>query len=596
MNKEVYKYIFRTYGRDPRMWVGFFGVLIEAFIVRVYVVIIVAQIASNIAAGNIAAAKSHTLQYLIAYCIGVVFGIVGELLATKSEDDVYEDLSVDFHRKIIGKDMAFYRDNQTGYLAGIYRQHLDGAMEVVRFWRGEAMGAVLSLIVPAIVLLFVAPKIGLVAAAVVVLQVVYIMWSSARVNDYRLHAHEIYRKISGEVSDEITNIVAFKSGGVEKQAQTIMKDLAHEEALSFWKRRKTSLLLDFPRGIVTSVGIALAIYFVVQGANKHDPSSLGLIVLTLTYMFQIIRNVAVLPNLVVLHDNIITKLHPTLKYLSADYEKIRDPDQPVPLSVTEAAIDINHIDFSYPSHSRGSRHISVFKDLDIHIAGGEQLGIVGLSGAGKSTLANLLLRFDDITSGSITIDGIDIRCVSQSELRQKIAYVPQEPLLFHRTVRENIAYYNDDASEEDIVRAAKAAHAHVFIEKLPEGYETMVGERGVKLSGGQKQRIAIARAVLKKAPIMLFDEATSALDSESEQIIQRALPEILGKQTAIIVAHRLSTVAGLDRIIVMHEGEIVEEGTHVELLKQRGRYYSLWQKQTNTSEAALAPTKSAVRA
>jgi ATP-binding cassette subfamily B protein len=162
--------------------------------------------------------------------------------------------------------------------------------------------------------------------------------------------------------------------------------------------------------------------------------------------------------------------------------------------------------------------------------------------------------------------------------------VPQEPLLFHRSIRENIAYYKDQASDDEIKRAAKAAHADEFIQLLPDGYQTTVGERGVKLSGGQKQRVAIARAVLKKAPITLFDEATSALDSESEQIIQRALPQILGKQTAIVVAHRLSTVAGLDRIVVMHEGKIIEEGTHAQLLRRRGRYYSLWQRQTGGSK------------
>ena len=203
-----------------------------------------------------------------------------------------------------------------------------------------------------------------------------------------------------------------------------------------------------------------------------------------------------------------------------------------------------------------------------------------MSGAGKSTLANLLLRFDEVENGSIQIDGIDIRDVRQSELRQNIAYVPQEPLLFHRSVRDNIAYYNTKVDIEEIVKAAKAAYAHEFIEKLPDGYETIVGERGVKLSGGQKQRVAIARAVLKKAPIILFDEATSALDSESEQIIQQALPEILGKHTAIIIAHRLSTVAKLDRIIVIHDGKVTEEGAHNGLLNMKGRYYSLWQRQT----------------
>ena len=245
------------------------------------------------------------------------------------------------------------------------------------------------------------------------------------------------------------------------------------------------------------------------------------------------------------------------------------------------------------SAERKNDSVTVFKNLNIKIGANEQVGVVGLSGAGKSTLASLLMRFDDVDSGSISIGGTDIRAVKQNELRRNIAYVPQEPLLFHRSVRDNIAYYNPEASDAEVERAAQAAHAHDFIKKMPRGYGTIVGERGIKLSGGQKQRIAIARAVLKDAPVMIFDEATSALDSESEQIIQRALPEILGKRTAIIIAHRLSTVAGLDRIIVMHDGAVAESGTHDQLLRKKGRYYALWQKQTSggSTVSAQSPRK-----
>ncbi|MFA7244589.1 MAG: ABC transporter ATP-binding protein [Candidatus Magasanikbacteria bacterium] len=580
MNKEVYKHILNTYGRNPRQWVGFVAEIFRTVIMRVYITIAMAQVTANLASGDIESAKKYTLYFFVAYIVGSLIGTFGELLSLHTENKKYGELMLIYYNKLVGKDLSFYRDNQTGYLASIYRQYLDGALLLLRFFRGEALAAFISMVVPPIVLFFASPQIGLLATVVVLIQIIYVKWSSSKANKYRQISHEIYRKITGEVSDTITNIVAFKSGGVEDQAQSKMKGLVKEELSSFMQRRKTTVLLDLPRNIITACGITLAIYFIIVNSSGVNPQSLGLIVLTLTYMYQIVRNVSSLPELVSTHDDLVTKVYPTLKYLGEEYEEIRDSLNPVEFSIEKGVININNVNFSYPSHSTNATSIPVFNDLTIKIEGGEQIGIVGLSGAGKSTLANLLLRFDEVTSGSIKIDNIDIRDIKQSELRKKIAYVPQEPLLFHRSIRENIAYYNENVDEVEIIRAAKAAHAHEFIEKLPDGYNTIVGERGIKLSGGQKQRVAIARAVLKKAPIIIFDEATSALDSESEQIIQRALPEILGKQTAIIVAHRLSTIAGLDRIIVMHEGKVVESGKHEELINLHGRYYSLWQKQT----------------
>lgn len=581
MNKEVYKYILKTYGRNVGQWVGFVAVASRTVVMRVYLVIVAAQITTDVALGDFLLAKQHTLYFFLAYLISAVIGTLGEILSINAENREYQKLMLSFYKKLVGKDISFYRDNQTGYLSSVYRQYLDSGMLLVRFLRYEVLGAIVSLAVPPVILFIASPAVGLIAAAVVAIQFVYVIWSSSTVNKYRYESHEIYRKVTGEVSDIVTNIVAFKSGGKEDEVENRICLLAKKETITFDKRRYTTALLDLPRDIITACGITGAIYLIIARSSGLNPQSLGLIVLTLTYMIQIVRSVSVLPSLVTSHDDYITKLYPTLKYLSAEDEEIRDPAQPVPLTIRKGAIDIDHVKFGYRSRLKKKTKIPVFDNLTIRIGGGERVGVVGLSGAGKSTLANLLLRFDEVDGGSIKIDGTDIRDVRQSELRQKIAYVPQEPLLFHRTIKENIAYYNFDASDSEIVDAAKAAYIHEFIKTLPDGYDTVVGERGIKLSGGQKQRVVIARAILKKAPIMIFDEATSALDSESEQIIQRALPEIIGKQTAIVVAHRLSTVAGLDRIIVMHDGQVVESGTHEELLKLQGRYYSLWQKQTS---------------
>lgn len=583
MNKEVYRHVLNTYGRNPGQWFGLLAEIVRTLISRVYVTILMAQVAANIASGDADSAKRHIIYFLIAYVAGAIIGAIGELVAVRTENDVYGRLMMVYYLKLTGKDMSFYRDSQTGYLTSTFRQYLDGAILFVRFLRGEVTRVTISLIVPALVLLVVDWKIGIVACLIVITQVLYVVWSSSKANEYRQMSHEIYRKVTSEVSDEITNIVAFKSAGKEKEAHSRFAHLISKEVKTFWLRRRTTTLLDLPRNLITAIGVTTAFYFVVLG-NFDKSKSVGLIVLTLTYMFQIIRNVSELPTLITQHDDFVTKIYPTLKYLNNENEEIKDPSQPKSLNVSKGTIDIGGVTFSYPSNSGKGQRIKVFNGLSLRVSAGEQVGIVGLSGAGKTTLANLLMRFDDIEGGSIKIDGVDIRNVAQAELRQKIAYVPQEPLLFHRTIRENIAYFDSEATDRNIKNAAEAAHAQEFIEKLPEGYNTIVGERGIKLSGGQKQRVVIARAILKGAPIMIFDEATSALDSESEKIIQHAMPEIIGKQTAIVIAHRLSTVAGLDRIVVMHEGKITEEGNHEELLNIKGKYYSLWQKQISNKQ------------
>ncbi len=581
MNREVYKHLLQTYGRNPWQWVGFFAELFRTVIIRVYIVIVMAHVTANLASGNMDAAKQQAFYFLFAHLISALVGTVGELISTHTENVQYGRLMMQFYQKLIGKDISFYRDHQTGYLASVFRQYLDSTMYLIRFFRGEALGVFVSLVAPPVILFLASPGVGLIAVAMVAVQLLYIVWSSSKATHERALTHEIYRKVTGEVSDVITNIIAFKAGGNEDRTRENMAQLMQQETAAFQRRRRITNVLDLPRNIITGFGITAAVFLIISNASGMSPISLGLMVMTLMYMFQMVRNVGALPELITQHDDWVTKLYPTLKYLSSEYEEVRDPAKPIKLVVKRGSIDIDRVSFGYPSRSRKGTKIPVFNSLTIHIKGGERIGIVGLSGAGKSTLANLLLRFEDVDEGSIKIDGIDIRKVKQNELRQQIAYVPQEPLLFHRSIKENITYYNDQENDAEIIRAAQAAHAHEFIKKMPDGYDTIVGERGIKLSGGQKQRIAIARAVLKKAPILIFDEATSALDSESEQIIQRALPEIIGTQTAIVVAHRLSTIAGLDRIIVMHDGNIVESGTHEELLALKGRYHSLWQKQTS---------------
>jgi ATP-binding cassette subfamily B protein len=255
--------------------------------------------------------------------------------------------------------------------------------------------------------------------------------------------------------------------------------------------------------------------------------------------------------------------------------EVLDPAEPEKSRINRGDIVFDKVRFQHDDADE-----AIFHSLSLHIKPGEKVGLVGHSGSGKTTLTRVLQRFSNVNDGEIRIDGQNIAAITQDDLRRHIAYVPQEPLLFHRTIAENISYAHPDASPEEIAGVAKMAHAAEFIDHLPEGYDTIVGERGVKLSGGQRQRIAIARAMLKNAPILVLDEATSALDSESEVLIQAALWKLMEGRTAIVIAHRLSTIQKMDRILVLDNGKVIEEGSHQELLARGGTYAKLWAHQS----------------
>ena len=257
-----------------------------------------------------------------------------------------------------------------------------------------------------------------------------------------------------------------------------------------------------------------------------------------------------------------------------DKHEIEDVPNAKSLKVKKAEVEFKNVTFAYPNREK------LFDGFNLKIESGERVGIVGLSGNGKTTLVNLLQRAYDIQGGEILIDGQDIKSVTQQSLHRNLAFIPQESVLFHRTLKENIAYGTENVSDKKIIQAAKTACAHAFIRELPEGYNSMVGDRGCKLSGGERQRIAIARAVLRNSPILVLDEATSSLDSESEHIVAQAISNLLGRRTVIAIAHRLSTLKEMDRIVYLEQGKIVEEGTFKALArKKNGKFAKLWKMQ-----------------
>jgi ATP-binding cassette subfamily B protein len=388
-------------------------------------------------------------------------------------------------------------------------------------------------------------------------------------------ASKAQNRLSGVLSDAVTNILAVKTYGREDYERGLFT-AADQEAMAAENRNmRATMRRGFTTSFLITVIMLIASIF-VSGGNAWFGISAGTLVMMFTYTYNLTMRFNYFNSMMQRINRAFGDAAEMTHVLDAP-TLVQDDADAQPLKVTAGRIDFEHIGFHYADSAVDD---DVFQDLNLGIPAGQRVGLVGRSGSGKTTLTKLLLRLDDVQQGRVLVDGQDVSHCTQQSLRRQVAYVPQEALLFHRSIRENIAYGRPDASEEEIREAARLANALEFIDRLPKGFDTMVGERGIKLSGGQRQRVAIARAILADAPILVLDEATSALDSESEAAVQGALENLMRGRTSIVVAHRLSTVASLDRIVVLADGKIVEDGTHHELVEKGGEYAALWNRQT----------------
>ena len=543
--------------------------------------LIVGRIVDMVGAGSVGADEVFTaFGPAIAALVGV--NIAGQVCSklqdyacAKLEIRAGYELGRQAFDTLSNQSMTFHTNQFGGALVSSTQKFISAYSLLMDNFTYSALPTAATAVLTVCMLAPLAPAYVAVLAVVLVAYVAIVFKLYRKILPINAAASAAQNRLSGELSDSITNILAVKTAGREAYEQGLFEAANQEVKAADSKRMQRTV----KTGAVTSsliVAMMALVAVFIAGGNAWFGISAGTLVMMFTYTNSLTGRFNMLSQMFQQINRAFGEAHDLT--VALDEPRLVDDDPHAPdLTVTSGTVDFRDVNFSYTD---AGEHDTVFRDFSLHIPAGQRVGLVGRSGSGKTTLTTLLLRLADLAGGSIEIDGQDIAHVSQVSLRQHIAYVPQEPLLFHRTIRENIAYGRPDATEEDIVRAAREANALEFIERLPYGLDTQVGERGVKLSGGQRQRVAIARALLMDAPILVLDEATSALDSESEKLIQDALARLMRGRTSLVIAHRLSTVAALDRIVVIRDGEIVEDGTHAELVQADGEYAHLWNRQS----------------
>ncbi len=537
--------------------------------------LIIAQILERIQAGTISLESSWTL--IMLYALTQIYGqIVGwrlnyyclrtmEALATK---DLYAKIfskltehSLNFHSDRFGGSLV----SQTSKLIGSFGTFWDTVVFT-------ALPSVAGIVAATVILSFYFWQYSLVLLVISFVYIAAVYYGSRFMSKRYTAESQANTASNGYVADAVTNVITIKSHGHE---DVELKNLNNK--VEAWRQKAMHTMHGFIgvstaySSLTTVMNLIAIVAAIVAVENKSI--SIGAVYLAVSYTFTMTGRLWDTIYVMSSYNRIIGDAHDMTEILrlKPSVKDLTDDN----LVVKDGYIKINNMSFSHKGHKD-----ELFKNFSLDIRPGQRVGLVGVSGSGKTTLTKLLLRFSDVNNGTIEIDDQDIKTITQHSLRRSIAYVPQEPMLFHRSISENIAYGKLDATNEEILDAAEKAQARDFIEKLPKGFNTLVGERGVKLSGGQRQRIAIARAILKDAPIIVLDEATSALDSESENLIQEALKKLMQNRTSIVIAHRLSTISHLDRIVVLDNGKIVEDGTHKELLKRDGKYAKLWSHQS----------------
>lgn len=575
--KTVVKFLFDLWRISPR---ATFGMILMQAVFTVLgstiAPIIVSQLITRISNGSATIDSSLLLLgfYALILIVGDVIMVrISIALCYVAETKMQSSVMKRIMEHLTAKSLGYHSDRMSGRTVSDCSK-LVGCVE--RFWdilAWDVTPLTTTLIVNCIVLGFIFWQYSIVISilsAIIIAVIIKIQTRRVKISQV---VSEKYSTVAGHFADVIGNISAVKSFAREKAEIEHSCELTKEWRNASMKEMRSTLLVTGTFSVMMTT-LNICAFLAAILATEYHIANIGIVYLTMSYTLSIVRSLWGVVHTTKNFLRLIGDSSPMIATLDEAIE-IKDAKKTIKFIAKKGAIKFDNVSFCHDKST-----CPLFNNFTLDIKPGEKVGVVGKSGAGKTSLSRLLLRFSDINCGAILIDGQDISKITQNDLRENIAYVPQEPALFHRTLRENIAYGKPNATDAEIRQAAEKANALEFIDALPDKLDTIVGERGVKLSGGQRQRIAIARVILKDAPILLLDEATSALDSESEKLIQDALSKLMRERTSIIIAHRLSTIAKLDRIIVMDDGKIVEQGTHDDLLANNGIYAKLWKHQS----------------
>jgi ATP-binding cassette subfamily B protein len=520
----------------------------------------------------------HALYHLgwiivVFFVIQIIFFRINDYTGEWRQANNLRDLEQYIFARLPLHSYRFFSESYGGALVSQVNRFLKSYQEFDNVLIFNYLESFSRIALSAGILLVIAFPLGLLLAVWAPIFIFSVAYSSMKKAHITREDSTADSKVIAFLSDAITNMVTIKTFAHTRfEIENFNKVSAERYQKRYRSWRFNAYIRDLRWQIALwffVIYIFLSIHLVVTGSITPAAVVAGQI-----YVFAILASLLNLHQVIQRTEQLFADAAELTDVLDLEPE-LQDPIHPEKPIIKEGLIEFKAVGFKYPRTSK-----NIFDDLHLTIQPGQKVGLVGHSGSGKSTATRLLLRFLDVQAGEILIDGQNVKHITQDDLRENIAYIPQEPLLFHRSLKDNIGYGRVKATDEEIHEVARLAHADEFIEQLPEAYDTLVGERGVKLSGGEKQRVAIARAMLTRAPILLLDEATSALDSKSEKFINKALDQLMKGRTTIVIAHRLSTIRKLDRILVMRNGKIVEDGNHEDLLAQKGEYAELWSHQT----------------